>query len=98
MAHSAIGNCYACGASLEGLTYFRGDTCPSCSRDLRVCKNCSHYSPQQYNECKETIADRVTDKEKANFCDLFSPGGGSAGGGSSSREALRAAAAKLFKD
>jgi len=49
----------------------RSDTCNHCGEDLRVCKNCSHYSPSLYNECKETQAERVTEKEKRNFCEYF---------------------------
>jgi len=33
--------------------------------------NCAHYDPGSYNDCRETSAERVVDKEKANFCDLF---------------------------
>jgi len=32
---------------------------------------CKFYDPKSYNECKEFQADRVADKEKANFCDYF---------------------------
>jgi hypothetical protein len=32
---------------------------------------CKFYDAKVYNECRETNADRVTDKEKANFCDYF---------------------------
>ena len=32
---------------------------------------CEYYDPHSYNECREPIAERVLDKEKANFCDSF---------------------------
>ncbi len=51
----------------------RGDSCPHCRSDARVCKNCVFYDVAAYNECREISADRVVDKEKANFCDFFSP-------------------------
>lgn len=54
----------------------RGDVCPHCRNDLRVCKNCTFYDAKAYNECREPAADRVVDKERANFCDFFSPFGG----------------------
>ncbi len=35
---------------------------------------CKFYDIHSYNECHESIAERLVDKEKANFCDFFSPG------------------------
>jgi hypothetical protein len=32
---------------------------------------CKYYDPSAYNECRESVADRVVDKEKANYCDFF---------------------------
>jgi len=32
---------------------------------------CVHYDEIAYNQCRESSADRVVDKEKANFCDFF---------------------------
>jgi hypothetical protein len=55
----------------------RRDTCPHCSRDLRCCRQCKFYDPHAYNECKEVMADRVLDKERANFCEYFVPIGSS---------------------
>lgn len=49
----------------------RRDTCPHCHRDLRCCKQCRFYDPNAYNECREVSAERIHDKERANFCDYF---------------------------
>jgi hypothetical protein len=49
----------------------RSDTCPHCRHDLRCCLQCKFYDPGSYNECKEVSAERVVDKERANFCDYF---------------------------
>jgi hypothetical protein len=46
--------------------------CTSCGKDLRVCKNCRFYLPGASNDCRETSAEPVKDKERANFCDWFS--------------------------
>jgi len=35
-----------------------------------------HYNPKAYNECNENQAERVLDKEKRNYCDLFKLNGG----------------------
>jgi hypothetical protein len=32
---------------------------------------CSFYDPRSYNECRESTAERVVDKEKANYCEFF---------------------------
>ena len=51
----------------------RSDTCPHCGRDLRCCKQCNYYQQNAYNECLEVMAERVVDKERANFCDYYMP-------------------------
>ena len=53
----------------------RSDVCAGCSKDARVCLNCRFHDPGSYNECRETIAERIVDKERANFCDHFKPKG-----------------------
>lgn len=47
------------------------ETCFSCGFDLHCCLNCSFHDPRAYNQCRETQAERVVDKEKANYCDFF---------------------------
>lgn len=49
----------------------RGDTCPFCNAEAHCCLNCLHYDPSVYNECRETNADRVLEKDRANFCEYF---------------------------
>jgi hypothetical protein len=49
----------------------RQDTCPHCGRDMRCCKQCTFYDQDAYNECREVAAERIVDKERANFCDFF---------------------------
>lgn len=66
-----------------------------CGEDQHVCKNCQFYDPKVYNECRETSADVVRDKERANYCDFFRPGGGL--GADDNKKALFAAAEALFK-
>ena len=72
------------------------DECFICRADLHVCKNCEFYDPKAYNECRETSADVVREKDRANFCDFFNP----RKGGLSivdQKAKLRAAADALFK-
>lgn len=49
----------------------RGDSCHSCGSDIKVCLNCRFYDANSYNECREPSADRVVDKDRANFCEFF---------------------------
>jgi len=49
------------------------------------------------NQCRESSADRVVDKERSNFCDWFKPGNGGGGPQAPSRDSLKAAADALFK-
>lgn len=92
------GNCWNCGFALSENHYGRQDSCPECGRDTKTCKGCSFYDRSYNNECKETQADRVVEKEKANFCDYFKPALKSAGTGAAPGKAeLKAAAEALFK-
>lgn len=96
MALDSGGNCWNCGATLTALEYGRGDSCTSCGRDTRACKGCFFFDPGSNNQCRENQADRVVDKERANFCDYFRPKAGS-GSSDASKDALKAAAEALFK-
>ena len=88
--------CYACGNqwSHEGKV-FKTDTCPACDADARCCKMCVFYDKTAYNECRESQAERITDKEKANYCDYFRPGG--EGGTKDEKQATLNALDDLFK-
>ncbi len=90
--------CHHCGKIFESQSNIGlREECVGCGRDLHACLNCKHYDAGSYNECREPVAERVVDKEKANFCDHYAPNG--AGGGSKrpSSQDLRAAAEALFK-
>ena len=65
--------CFSCGNVLDFPpgNVGRTATCPKCSADIRTCRNCQHFNPNAYNECNESAAERVVEKERANFCDYF---------------------------
>lgn len=63
--------CYKCKKELKDISIYRTTECPFCGADLHVCKACKFYSPGSHYDCKETVEDIVTDKERANFCDFF---------------------------
>lgn len=91
------GVCWSCGAGLTALDFGRGDTCPRCGRDTKVCRGCEHYDTGHHNECREPQAERVVDKERSNFCDYFRPKVSGPANATPSRDALKAAAEALFR-
>jgi hypothetical protein len=50
----------------------RAESCPFCRSDLHCCLNCRFYDEKAYNQCREPQAERVVEKDKANFCEYFS--------------------------
>ena len=67
-------NCFHCGREInvKERVGFR-DECPQCDRPLHACFNCGFYDPAYNNQCRETQAERVVDKDRANFCEYFRP-------------------------
>jgi hypothetical protein len=91
--------CHKCQKPLSDtykIMVSRSDTCPNCRADIRCCKNCNFYDVKSYNECRESMADRITEKEKANFCDYFKIGS-FANDAEKTRQEQLAKAAALFK-
>ena len=66
-----MASCFSCGAKIEVERVYRSTDCPSCSKSVKVCKNCRFYAPGAHWDCHETISEPVRDKEQANFCDFF---------------------------
>lgn len=90
-------SCFQCGKEI-GFTGVLGirEECPHCRADAHVCKNCQFHDPKVYNECKETSAEVVREKDRANRCEYFNPRTGASGGVDKAAQ-LRAAAEALFK-
>ena len=63
--------CWKCGKETNIEKPVRGDECPLCHADLHVCKACEFYESGAHNDCRESSAEFVTDKERGNFCDYF---------------------------
>ena len=69
-------SCHSCGQPvrlLPGQSITRRDTCASCDGDLHCCRNCRFFDPGKHNQCAETQAEWVSEKDRANFCDYFEP-------------------------
>jgi hypothetical protein len=102
-------SCFACGAAFSlaaGERVGFRDECAGCGRDFHVCRNCQHHDPSAYNECRESSAERVSDRERANRCDYFAltnvegPAEGSSSGvtgQATGEESARTALESLFK-
>ena len=89
--------CAFCGHEINiEKKVMRNDVCPQCSRDLRCCRQCKFHDHHAYNECKEVMAERVIDKERANFCEYFVPRGSSSKSVNKKEDARKALEA-LFK-
>ena len=76
--------CFGCGAVRElasGARIGFRDSCETCDVDLHVCLNCVHHDPAAYNECRESSAERVADRDRANRCEYFRPRAGEAAAG-----------------
>lgn len=68
--------CWKCGTALPGdtpLPLSRRAKCKHCRADLHVCRQCRFYDTSRNNQCSEPMAEKVTDKERANFCGYFEP-------------------------
>jgi hypothetical protein len=89
--------CFSCQKELKFSDLKIGfrEECPYCRADVHVCKNCLFWDPKVYNECKETAADVVREKDRANYCEFFKLKCSS--GVDSQKVDLRAQAEALFK-
>ena len=97
MSHSFV-FCFKC----RGQNFFSNSlsfraTCEKCGEDLHICKNCLFYDENSYNECRESSAEKVQDKERNNVCEYFKPLQKADKKTQNSREDLLKQAESLFK-
>ena len=90
--------CWKCRKETNIEKPVRGDECPSCHADLHVCKACDFYESGAHNDCRESSAEFVNDKERGNFCDYFRPStkGKAGDSGKSKADAAKDAFNALF--
>ena len=68
--------CHQCGTAVPlspGEKVMRHHECAKCEADLLCCRNCRHFDPGRNNQCAESQAEWVSNKESRNFCDFFEP-------------------------
>ncbi len=98
MEAEIIGKCWHCRRPLGKVDYGRETDCLGCGKATRVCRNCRHYTRGRPDDCEEPMAERVMEKERANFCDYFDPTPEPAStSGKTPADDLLDAAATLFK-
>ena len=93
-------SCSSCGFAIElanGERIGYRDTCSACNADLHTCHNCAHHDPSAYNECRESSAERVGDRERANRCDYFTIGGAQRGAVAETQQRAKSALDDVFK-
>lgn len=67
--------CWRCGTPIDeaSLPVRHAEVCGRCNADLHVCRQCTFYNPRVSDACEEPIATAVAVKERANYCDYFTP-------------------------
>lgn len=75
--------CWKCGAAVadQPLPLARLAECTRCRAQLHVCRMCEFHDRSYSHACRETVADEVPDKERANFCGYFKARPGAFQGG-----------------
>lgn len=88
--------CWKCGSEIKDEIIGRSSVCGVCGKDLHSCRNCGFYSPGSHYDCRETVSDPVSDKERSNFCDSFKVRRIWSGNGNLNTDDKAAAAKKAF--
>ena len=64
--------CSRCG-NIEATEVMSLSKCGKCGVDLHACIQCASFDPGATFECQEIIRARISPKDAANSCTLFSP-------------------------
>jgi hypothetical protein len=91
--------CFACNAAIELASGERvgfRDTCSACDADLHACRNCDHHDSSAHNQCRESNAEWVSNRERANHCDYFVLGDRAGGAAETAKKGAFSALDGLF--
>lgn len=70
MDYRSVAKCARCGAPVDG-NILSLSKCEKCSQALHACIQCLNFDPSARFECSETIPARVSPKDGANQCGVF---------------------------
>lgn len=70
MGYRAVAKCARCGAPVDG-DILSLSKCEKCAQALHACIQCVNFDPGQRFECSEKIPARVSPKDAANTCEMF---------------------------
>lgn len=70
MGYRAVAKCARCGAPVDG-EILSLSKCEKCTQALHACIQCVNFDPGQRFECSEKIPARVSPKDGANTCAVF---------------------------
>ena len=67
--------CWNCGGALESIPVpvSRLAYCSHCRADLHVCRMCKEFDAKLADQCRAELDDVPHEKQRANFCDYFTP-------------------------
>ncbi len=66
-------SCHRCGRETSEERIAARAVCAGCGAWLHCCRNCDFFAPGRANDCREPRAERIVEREQANFCDWFRP-------------------------
>jgi hypothetical protein len=72
MGYHAVARCAHCGSPVDP-DVSSLSTCPKCHLHLHSCVQCVNFDPSARFECTQPVPFRVTPKDAANECPLYSP-------------------------
>ena len=70
MGYRSVAKCARCGAPVDG-EILSLSKCEKCGQALHACIQCVNFDPGQRFECSENIPARVSPKDAANTCSVF---------------------------
>lgn len=72
MGHHEVVKCAQCATPVDEAIQSLS-SCASCGQALHSCAQCISFDPGARFECTQSIPARITPKDAANECNLFSP-------------------------
>ena len=91
MQQSCHITCFSCHKTVAleaGQKILKNEECSFCYAAMHSCRMCRHYDHSAYNQCREPSAERIVEKEKANYCDYFVLGSGESQSGDPKTELM----------